>query len=60
MLEQRVYVYTADALSMAKLYWRIKKNGKWTWTPAHVQETFPFKHMNGLIKQRYVVEEFEW
>lgn len=19
---------------MAKLYWRIKKNGKWTWTPA--------------------------
>ena len=21
---------------MAKLYWRIKKNGKWTWTPAQV------------------------
>ncbi len=19
---------------MAKLYWRIKKNGKWTWVPA--------------------------
>ena len=19
---------------MAKLYWRIKKNGKWTWSPA--------------------------
>jgi len=19
-----------------KLYWRIKKNGKWTWRPAHV------------------------
>ncbi len=19
---------------MVKLYWRIKKNGKWTWTPA--------------------------
>jgi len=18
---------------MAKLYWRVKKNGKWTWTP---------------------------
>ena len=21
---------------MAKLYWRVKKNGKWTWTPAEV------------------------
>lgn len=21
---------------MAKLYWRVKKNGKWTWTPAVV------------------------
>ena len=21
---------------MAKLYWRIKKNGKWTWVPANV------------------------
>ncbi len=20
--------------NMAKLYWRIKRNGKWTWTPA--------------------------
>lgn len=19
---------------MARLYWRVKKNGKWTWTPA--------------------------
>ena len=34
-MERRVYVYTADALSMAKLYWRIKKDGKWTWTPAN-------------------------
>ncbi len=22
---------------MVKLYWRVKKNGKWTWTPAVVQ-----------------------
>jgi len=22
---------------MVKLYWRVKKNGKWTWTPAEVQ-----------------------
>jgi len=21
---------------MAKLYWRIKKNGKWTWRPAEI------------------------
>jgi len=21
---------------MAKLYWRVKKNGKWTWKPAMV------------------------
>jgi len=21
---------------MAKLYWRVKKNGKWTWRPATV------------------------
>lgn len=22
---------------MAKLYWRVKRNGKWTWTPAEVR-----------------------
>ncbi len=22
--------------NMAKLYWRIKRNGKWTWTPATI------------------------
>jgi hypothetical protein len=21
---------------MAKLYWRVKKNGKWTWRPAEL------------------------
>ena len=21
---------------MAKLYWRVKRNGKWTWQPANV------------------------
>ena len=21
---------------MAKLYWRVKRNGKWTWRPANV------------------------
>jgi hypothetical protein len=30
------------AVYMAKLYWRVKKNGKWTWTPAQVIEAaFP-------------------
>jgi len=26
---------------MAKLYWRVKRNGKWTWTPAYVMEGDP-------------------
>ena len=25
--------------SMAKLYWRIKRNGKWTWEPVHEDNT---------------------
>ncbi|AXH77303.1 MAG: hypothetical protein [Circoviridae sp.] len=29
-----LYVYTALRRFMAKLYWRIKKNGKWTWVAA--------------------------
>ncbi len=24
---------------MAKLYWRVKKDGKWTWKPAEVSMT---------------------
>jgi len=32
-----LYVYKAPRLFMSgKLYWRIKKDGKWTWTPATV------------------------
>jgi hypothetical protein len=28
-------MYTCPlGLHMAKLYWRVKKNGKWTWTTA--------------------------
>lgn len=35
-----LYVYKALRLFMSgKLYWRIKKDGKWTWTPAHVEIT---------------------
>ena len=31
-----IYMYTPLRSNMAKLYWRIKKNGKWTWQPAEV------------------------
>ena len=24
---------------MAKLYWRVKVNGKWTWVPANMDNT---------------------
>ena len=27
--------------NMAKLYWRIKKNGKWTWRPAQTMDEIP-------------------
>ncbi len=30
---------------MAKLYWRIKKNGKWTWVPA-VYDLHQNQHFN--------------
>ncbi len=34
-LYTRLYVYIAYRINMSgKLYWRIKKKGKWTWTPA--------------------------
>lgn len=33
----KVYVYNSPPLFMSgKLYWRIKKHGKWTWTSAEV------------------------
>ncbi len=27
-----------NRLNMAKLYWRVKKDGKWTWTPAIISD----------------------
>jgi hypothetical protein len=33
-----LYVYMYTGYIMAKLYWRYKKNGKWTWTPALILE----------------------
>lgn len=42
-IDPNVYVYTAYGLTMAKLYWRIKRRigkdgrgGYWTWVPANV------------------------
>ena len=33
----QTFMYTNPlAVYMAKLYWRIKKDGKWTWKPANV------------------------
>lgn len=26
---------------MAKLYWRVKRNGKWTWRPAKSMQEIP-------------------
>jgi len=46
-----LYVYTACRQYMSgKLYWRIKKDGKWTWRPAVVDKQFAT--MNGT---QYVV-----
>ncbi len=37
---------------MAKLYWRVKKNGKWTWKPAEVS-----KH--DIVMRTIVVHDLE-
>ena len=31
-----LYVYKSLSSDMAKLYWRHKKNGKWTWIAASI------------------------
>lgn len=37
-----LYVYKAPRRFMSgKLYWRIKKDGKWTWRPAKSMEDVP-------------------
>lgn len=37
--ERKPYVYKAHRTIMAKLYWRIKRNGKWTWVAASNENT---------------------
>ena len=40
---------------MAKLYWRVKKDGKWTWRPAYYHE----HGSNHYIVLRYEEDEEE-
>jgi hypothetical protein len=46
---------------MAKLYWRLKKNGKWTWKPVRVTEVErridPDTNTPALLAVIYLEEE---
>ncbi len=50
-LHMRVY--------MAKLYWRIKKNGKWTWKPVKILDQFTKTLVSRLETQDGVMEDSE-
>ena len=41
---------------MAKLYWRVKRDGKWTWKAA---EAMFIKHHTGDVWEVYPLEEEE-
>jgi len=43
--------------NMAKLYWRIKKNGKWTWKPVHVDDPFTQTLIDRLRIQDGIYQE---
>ena len=61
MMYTNLYVYTAYRQYMSgKLYWRLKKNGKWTWTAAHVMITHLNDDEDGTPEYRsYEVRELE-
>ena len=43
---------------MAKLYWRVKRDGKWTWEAATESNTHEDDDIMELVRAlRYVVEE---
>ena len=44
---------------MAKLYWRVKQNGKWTWTPAEVQDHNDYWKMVSTVHIKCETEEEE-
>ena len=47
------------AVYMAKLYWRIKKNGKWTWQPAKVTGWTTDGRGGHIVEPYYPKEEEE-
>lgn len=54
-----LYVYKALRLFMSgKLYWRYKKDGKWTWKPANVCEYM--KTDDGNVAYAYVSIPDAW
>ncbi len=45
---------------MAKLYWRVKKNRKWTWQPAEIMVSHLNDDQNGTpVYRSYEVRELE-
>ena len=44
---------------MAKLYWRIKKNGKWNWIAASDSNTIEDDETMELVASLHYVEEQE-
>ena len=49
-------MYTRTNMA-GKLYWRIKKNGKWTWTPARTGVTVHDYNTNVHYVRVYKEEE---
>jgi len=45
--------------NMAKLYWRIKKNGKWTWTAAEVLDKIEHVDGQGVKRTEVYVHQLE-
>ena len=44
---------------MAKLYWRLKVNGKWSWRPAVLEDVITHVDSFGNQRKEYVVQELE-
>ncbi len=44
---------------MAKLYWRVKKNGKWTWKPATIYDRGPSTLNLTDVEIVHILEEEE-
>ena len=44
---------------MAKLYWRVKKNGKWTWIAAKVVDLSYHEGHGKFVKHALCIQEEE-